>query len=112
MGERLNGIQEVDGSIPFSSTLGRRKPIGFRLQLCAPGMARSAVTGAVNREAKANREVTWRWKSYRGPWWREPLAEQQLRHREVSWEGSCKQIPGPRNTNRIRGVRRAGKGAK
>ena len=31
--------------------------------LCAPGMARSAVTGAVNRNAKANREVTWRCKS-------------------------------------------------
>jgi hypothetical protein len=26
--------------------------------LCAPGMARSANAGAVNREAKANREVT------------------------------------------------------
>ena len=31
--------------------------------LCAPGMARSTVTGAVNRNAKANREVTWRCKS-------------------------------------------------
>ena len=28
--------------------------------LCAPGTARSVETGAVNRGAKANREVTWR----------------------------------------------------
>ena len=38
-----------------------------------------------------------------GPWWREPLAEQQPRRCEAAWEGSCKQDPGPRNTNRIEG---------
>jgi hypothetical protein len=37
-------------------------------------MARSAVTGAGNREAKAEREVTWGWKSPGGPECREPLA--------------------------------------
>ena len=47
-----------------------------------------------------------------GPWWQEPLAEQQLRYREVTWEGSCRQSSGPRNTNRIRGVRQVGEGAK
>jgi len=46
-----------------------------------------------------------------GPWWQEPLAEQQPRHCEMSWEGSCRQSPGPRNTNRIRGGRTAGEGA-
>jgi hypothetical protein len=46
-----------------------------------------------------------------GPWWREPLAEQQPRHREVGWEGSWRQNPGPRNTNRIRGVRQVGERA-
>lgn len=34
-----------------------------RSTLRAPGMARSALTGAVNRRAKANREVTWGCKS-------------------------------------------------
>ena len=34
--------------------------------VCAPGMARSARIGAVNRGAKANREVTWRCKSSGG----------------------------------------------
>ncbi len=41
----------------------------------------------------------------------EPLAEQQPRHREVGWEGSWRQNPGPRNTNRIRGVRQVGERA-
>jgi len=40
--------------------------------LCAPGKARSAETGAVNRGAKANREVTWTWKSSGGPGDRNP----------------------------------------
>ena len=44
---------------------------------CAPGMARSAVTGADNREAKADREVTWGCESPGGPECRELLAEQQ-----------------------------------
>jgi hypothetical protein len=47
-----------------------------------------------------------------GPWWQEPLAEQQPRHREVSWEGSCRQSPGPRNTNRIGGGLTVGEEAK
>jgi len=47
-----------------------------------------------------------------GPWWQEPLAGQQLRYREVGWEGSCKQSPGPRKTNRIGGVRLVGERAK
>jgi hypothetical protein len=34
--------------------------------LCAPGMARSAVTGAKQPIAKAIREVTWRCKSSGG----------------------------------------------
>ncbi len=46
-----------------------------------------------------------------GPWWREPLAEQQLHRRESMWEGSCRQSPGPRNTNRIRGVHVVGERA-
>ena len=50
-------------------------------------------------------EVLW------GPWWQEPLAEQQLRHREVGWEGSCRQSPGPRNTNRIGGACQVGERA-
>jgi len=41
----------------------------------------------------------------------ELLAEQQLRHREVSWEGSCRQSPGPRHTNRIGGARAVGERA-
>jgi hypothetical protein len=49
--------------------------------------------------------VLWR------PWWRELLAEQQPRHREVAWEGSCRQSPGPRNTNRIGGGPTVGEGA-
>ena len=49
---------------------------------CAPGMARSAMNGADNREAKAEREVTWGCESLGGPECREPLAEQQLRFRE------------------------------
>lgn len=36
-----------------------------------------------NRRAKADREVTRRWKSSGGPDDREPLAEQQLRRREA-----------------------------
>ena len=47
-----------------------------------------------------------------GPWQQEPLAEQQPRHREVSWERSCEQSPGPRNTNRIGGDLPVGEGAK
>jgi hypothetical protein len=43
----------------------------------APGMARSAMNGAGNREAKAEREVTWGCESPGGPECREPLAEQQ-----------------------------------
>ena len=31
LGERLNGIQEVSGSIPLISTKKRQKPIGFCL---------------------------------------------------------------------------------
>jgi hypothetical protein len=53
-----------------------------------------------NRRAKANREVTRRCKSSGGPDGREPLAEQQLRHREMGWERSCRQILGSRNTKR------------
>ena len=67
-------------------------------------MARSAMTGAVNRGAKVKREVTRRCPAREVLWgsrWQEPLAEQQPRHREVGWEGSCKQTPGPRNTKRI-----------
>ena len=40
-------------------------------------MARSVMTGADNREAKADREVTWGCESPEGPECREPLAEQQ-----------------------------------
>jgi len=40
-------------------------------------MARSAVTGADNREVKADREVTWGCESPGGPECRELLAEQQ-----------------------------------
>ena len=54
----------------------------------------------------AVRQVLW------GSRWQEPLAEQQPRHREVGWEGSCKQTPGPRNTKRIRGVLEVGEGAR
>jgi len=43
----------------------------------APGMARSAETGTDNREAKADREVTWGCESPGGLECREPLAEQQ-----------------------------------
>lgn len=63
-----------------------------------------------NRQAKANREVTGRCKSSGGPGGREPLAEQQLRRREAGWEGSCKQILGPRNTKRILRHRLGGRG--
>ena len=51
-------------------------------------MARSAETGAGNREAKAEREVTWGWESPGGPECREPLAEQQPQLREETREGS------------------------
>ena len=43
----------------------------------APGMARSAMSGADNREVKAEREVTWGCESLGGLECREPLAEQQ-----------------------------------
>ena len=43
---------------------GRFGPAFF---MCAPGMARSAVTGAVNRKVKTNREVTGRCKSSGDP---------------------------------------------
>jgi len=46
------------------------------------------------------------------PWWRESLAEQQPRRREARWEGSCRQIPGPRYTNRIGGGLTVGEEAK
>ena len=75
-------------------------------------MARSDRRGADNAElvnkkpaAKVSREVTWRCKSSGDPGDREPLAEQQLRRREAGWEGSCKQISGPRNTNCMSGRR-------
>ena len=42
-------------------------PLGAPFFFRAPGMARSAMTGAVNRGGKPKREVTWRWKSSRGP---------------------------------------------
>jgi hypothetical protein len=38
-----------------------------------------------------------------GPWSREPLAERQLRRRDASWEGNCRQTCGPMNKNRIGG---------
>src|SRR3990172_5484277 len=94
---------------------GRIPARGSGLFSCAPGMARSAVTGAVNRGAKVKREVTRRCPAREVLWgsrWQEPLAEQQPRHREVGWEGSCKQTPGPRNTKRIGGVLEVGEGAK
>lgn len=65
-----------------------------------------------NRRAKADREVTRRCKSSGGPDGREPLAEQQLRRRETGWEGSCKQILGPRNTKRSLRHRQWGRGGK
>jgi len=43
----------------------------------------------------------WRWKSSGGEGGVTP-SQEQLRHREVGWEGSFRQILAPRNTNRIR----------
>ena len=75
----------------------------------APGFLVCAGHGAQRRERRCQPrretesgsdlevEVLW------GPWWQEPLAEQQLRYRDGASEGSCGQSPGPRNTNRIRG---------
>ena len=83
-----------------------------RLPECAGHDAYAAQEGGVELVSESDPEsdlgvrVPWR------PWWQELLAEQQLRHREVSWEGSCRQSLGPRNTNRIRGVRLVGEGAK
>src|SRR3990172_11838185 len=94
---------------------GRIPARGSGLFSCAPGMARSAVTGAVNRGAKVKREVTRRCPAREVLWgsrWQEPLAEQQPRHREVGWEGSCKQTPGPRNTKRIEASWRWARGRK
>ena len=62
----------------------------------------------IEREPGSDLEVRVLW----GSRWQEPLAEQQPFHREVSWEGSCRQSPGLRNTNRIRGVYEMGERAK
>ena len=63
-------------------------------------MTSDAARGAGNQEVKTEREVTRRCKSS-GVQVTGPVAEQQVRRREASCGGSCRQSPGPRNTKRM-----------
>ena len=49
LGERLHGMQEVSGSIPLGSTNISKRYVIYNVAFFygAPGMARSALTGAV-----------------------------------------------------------------
>lgn len=62
---------------------------------------RASALFSVRRAWRDDLEVRVLWE----PWLRVSLAERQLRRREASWEGSCRQSFGPRNTKRIRGGR-------
>jgi hypothetical protein len=74
-------------------------------------LALSARDGAVNPDAEAIGRSDWEVQVLWEPRWQELLAEKQLRYREITWGGSCKLSPGPRNTNRIGGVCQVGEGA-
>ena len=89
------------------SQVGRPRNRPTRWLTEAQVLERSWASSVVRQAWRVDQEVKVLW----GPWWQEPLAEPQGRRREAGSEGSGRQSPGPRNTNRIGGVRPVGEGA-